>query len=144
MKKRGMILIENITSLMILMIIVGGLSLNVSMFKKIYDNYTHTKFKLEFIDFVNRGKYSAVNNSSVYILRFYEKRMLLSNNHNEIVDRFDFPKQIKMANFNGIYNSRLIIEDNGVITRGATFSYYFRNELNKITISTVTGKVNYV
>ncbi|EIA27412.1 hypothetical protein SFB4_183G3 [Candidatus Arthromitus sp. SFB-4] len=67
MKKRGMILIENLTSLMILMVIVGGLALNVGMFKKMYNNYMHTKFKLEFIDFVNRGKYSAVNDSSVYI-----------------------------------------------------------------------------
>ena len=143
MKKRGMILIENLTSLMILMVIVGGLALNVGMFKKMYNNYMHTKFKLEFIDFVNRGKYSAVNDSSVYILRFYEKRMLLANNRNDVVDRFDFPKQIRMASFNGIYNSRLIIEDNGVITRGATFSYYFCDKLNKITISTITGKVNY-
>ncbi|EIA26895.1 hypothetical protein SFB5_236G1, partial [Candidatus Arthromitus sp. SFB-5] len=62
----------------------GGLALNVGMFKKMYNNYMHTKFKLEFIDFVNRGKYSAVNDSSVYILRFYEKRMLLANNLRQI------------------------------------------------------------
>lgn len=143
MRKSGMILLENITSLVILMIIVGSLTINLSVIKKIYDNYIHTKFKLEFIDFVNRGKYSAINTSSSYTLRFYEKRILLANNQNEIVDRFDFPKYIKMVNFNGIYNSRLIIENNGAITRGATFSYYFHDKMNKITISTITGKVNY-
>ena len=48
-----------------------------------------------------------------------------------------------MVKFNGINNRTLTIQSNGLIARGATFTYSFDKKLNEITIAAVTGKVNY-
>lgn len=144
MKKRGVLLIENMISLVILIALLGGLFLSISSIKSIHSKYQHQDFKMQFIEFINMSKYYAVNGSITCTLRFEQDKISLVNNQNKVVDRLVFPKNIRMISFNGINNRTLTIQDNGLIYRGATFSYYFNNDKNQITISAVTGKVNYV
>lgn len=79
----------------------------------------------------------------MYTLRFDEKSISLIDKEHVIVNRFNFPKNVKMVKFNGINNRTLTIQSNGLIARGATFTYSFDKKLNEITIAAVTGKVNY-
>lgn len=143
MKKSGSIFLENMIAISLILIIIGGISINVSNLKNIYSKYESNKFKLEFLDFINLGKYMAVNDNKVYTLRFEEKSISLVNKEHITVKKFTFPQSIKMVRFNGIHNRTLDIQKDGTIPRGATFTYKFYNEIKDITIYAVTGKVNY-
>ena len=98
---------------------------------------------MNFLDFINYGKFKAATDFEFYTLRFSEKDIKLINKRKEIVDIFKFPKTIKMTKFNGINNRTLDIQNDGLIARGATFQYLFKNDINKITIAAVTGKIGY-
>lgn len=143
MKKQGVLLIESIVSLIIIMVLSTGIFISLTAIKNIYNSYQHDNFKSEFIDIINMGKFHAVNNSSTYTLKFFESNISLVDSRNKLVKKYYFPRNIKMIRFNGINNRSLDINSNGLISRGATFVYSFNGEANKITISTITGKVNY-
>ena len=117
--------------------------LSVKFFEVLNDSYEHENFKLNFLDFINYGKFKAATDFEFYTLRFSEKDIKLINKRKEIVDIFKFPKTIKMTKFNGINNRTLDIQNDGLIARGATFQYLFKNDINKITIAAVTGKIGY-
>ena len=134
MKKFGFIMFENLLSLIIVVSLSFSVILSVKFFEVLNDSYEHENFKLNFLDFINYGKFKAATDFEFYTLRFSEK---------EIVDIFKFPKTIKMTKFNGINNRTLDIQNDGLIARGATFQYLFKNDINKITIAAVTGKIGY-
>ena len=143
MKKQGVIILENLLAFVLIMVIMGGIFLGVDQLKNVYSKYEHNKFKMQFLNFINLGKYKAFNDSNMYTIRFDEKSISLIDKEHVIVNRFNFPKNIKMVKFNGINNRTLTIQSNGLISRGATFTYSFDKKLNEITIAAVTGKVNY-
>lgn len=143
MKKSGALLAENIIAIVLILMVVGGFFVNASQLKNVYNKHENDKFKLEFLNFINFGKYMAANDNKVYTLRFEEKSISLINKEHSVVDKFKFPKNVKMVRFNGINNRTLDIQKDGTITRGATFTYKFDNDINDITISAITGKVNY-
>lgn len=143
MKKSGIMILENLFSLIIILIILGSIFLSIDQLKGLYNKYEHNKFKMNFLNFINLGKYRAFNESGVYILRFSEKGVALVDKNQITVNKFNFPKNVKMVKFNGINNRTLKIDKDGLITRGATFTYLFEKKLNEIVISAVTGKVKY-
>lgn len=143
MKKQGVLLIEGILSLIIIIIVSTSIFLSLTSIKNIYTSYQHNSFKSEFVDIINLGKFRAVNDSSRYTLKFFESSISLVDSKNKLIKKYYFPSSIKMIKFNGINNRSLDIKSNGVISRGATFVYSFNGKSNKITIATITGKVNY-
>lgn len=143
MKKSGIMILENLFSLVLILIISGSIFLGIGQLKGLYNKYEHNKFKMNFLNFINLGRYRAFNESSVYILRFSERGIALVDKYQVTVSKFNFPKNVKMIKFNGINNRTLKIQRDGLIARGATLTYLFGKNLNEIIISAVTGKVNY-
>lgn len=143
MKKSGFLILENIITLVIILTISLTVYLGINFLNDIHDKYKHNTFKIDFLNFINLGKYRAFVDSSMYTLRFSETGISLVDKRQVTVDKFNFPSGIKMIKFNGIYNKNLTIQRNGLLARGATFTYKFNESTNNITISAVTGKVNY-
>lgn len=143
LKRSGFMVLENFLSIIFVLIIVTSVCLSIKFFDSMYRKYEHNNFKTEFLNFINLGKYKAFVNSGVYTLKFYENAIALLDKSNVATDIFRFPKSVRMTEFNGIYNRHLNIQRNGLIARGATFTYKFYGDTNEITISAVTGKVNY-
>lgn len=143
MKKPGVLILENVVSLTIIFAMSISVYISVIFFNDVYREYKHKNFKTQFLNFINLGKYKAFVDSSVYTLRFSETGISLVDKRQVTVDRFKFPKDIRMIKFNGIYDKNLTIQKNGLLSRGATFTYKFYENINEITISAITGKVNY-
>lgn len=141
-KKQGVMVIENLFSLILIVIISCGAFFGVNSFKNIYEKHQHDKFKMQFLDFVNFAKYKSISNMSTYVLEFSKDRIVLKDGSNKFIKRFKFPKNIKMFS-NNLQNNRIIIRRNGLITRGATFKYFFGNIKGEIVMSTITGKITY-
>lgn len=141
-KKRGVMVIENLFSLILIVMVSGGVFFGVNGFKNVYEKHQHDKFKMQFLDFINFGKYKSISNASKYILKFGKERIALTDGSQNLVKQFNFPRNIKMVSINAP-NNRITINRNGLITRGATFKYLFGKVQDEIVISTITGKVNY-
>ncbi len=143
MKKSGVLFVEGIISLIIIMTIVLGISITSKSIKDMYSNYNHKRFRMEFIDMVNMGKFYAVTNSKPCKIRVADNNISLIVGTKDIIKRYKFPSNIRTLSFNGTNNTYLMIKSNGMINKGATFTYSFNGKTNKITIAAVTGKVNY-
>ena len=143
MKKSGFFILENMVSLILILIISGALFLNVNPLKNIYNEYSHNRFKMQILNFINYGKYKAANEGLNYSINFYKDYISLDQS-SSVKAKLKFPEGITMVDFNGINNRKLMIKTDGSITRGATFTYRFKKKLYEITIDTITGRVSYV
>ena len=136
-------ILENLLSIILIIVILASAYFSVSFLNDMYKKFEHNNFKTQFLNFINLGKYKAFINSGMYTLKFSETGISLVDKNHVVVNRFEFPKNIRMTKFNGLYNRMLYIQRNGLIPRGATFTYKFYGNINEVTIYAVTGKVSY-